>query len=89
MNDREKLADLIADFHGSCGADEMADYLIANGVVVQKEAEWKLVEYAFDDYAKCTHCNEEYCLSAGWSFADWQKYMHHCPNCGAKIKEVK
>lgn len=91
MDDREKLIELIesARYWGSDTSAEIADHLIANGVVIQKEAEWVQKEYTFDIYAECSRCREEYCLSVGWSFADWQKYMRYCPNCYSKMKEVK
>ena len=91
MNDREKLIELIesARYWGSNTSAEVADHLIANEVVIQKRGEWVRKEYNFDIYAECSRCREEYCLSVGWSFTDWKKYMHYCPNCGAKMKEVK
>lgn len=59
---------------------DIADYLIANNAVVQKQGEW--IE-AFDDYMlldvkECGVCHCEIACNIS----------HYCPNCGAKMKEV-
>ena len=80
MNDRKRLIDILYegfyispenDIKGT--AQKAADYLIANGVTVQKHGRWKFV----DDYTgRCTKCHEE-------SIIDWEYEYKFCPECGA------
>lgn len=62
----------------------LADHLIANNVVVQKQGEW--LPYPSDMYMKCSVCGTEYPKSK------MPKNVGYCPNprCGAKmVKEDK
>ena len=88
MSDREKLIELIesARYWGSNTSAEIADHLIANGVVIQKQGEWILGRNHGDFVeATCTSCD-------GMLLVKWydkiDKYRH-CPNCGAKMKEAE
>ena len=66
--------------------EDIADHLIANNVVIQKQAEW--IEhphfnfeggYSGSDY-ECSECHYN---------DDIYEPLPFCPNCGAKMKEVK
>ena len=87
MNDRENLIELIMSSGQVSGfAGSLATYLIANGVVIQKQGEWIFGRNHGDFVeATCTSCD-------GMLLVKWydkiDKYRH-CPNCGAKMKEVK
>ena len=84
MNDREKLIDLISDvldFVDWGNIEATVDHLIANGVVIQKQGEW----VAFEDELLM---RENFCCTNCKGTADG--FMTpYCPNCGAKMKEVK
>lgn len=82
MTDREKLSDLLYEASRKADSeryifDQIADHLIANGVIIQKEAKlyWKPVEkgvwnltcYACDSHLGC------------------REDAKHCPECGAKF----
>ena len=83
MNDREKLIDWISDvidFVDWDHIEEIVDQLIAKGVVVQEQGEWILT-----DGWRCSRC-----LSLCPFTCDEQEDLsNYCPNCGAKMKEVK
>ena len=83
MDDREKLIELIesARYWGSNTSAEIADHLIANGVVIQKQAEWICTEtYPWGDIYSCSKCGFE---------MDDELRTDYCPNCGAKMRGVK
>ena len=64
MNDREKLIDWISDivdFVDWEHIEEVADHLIANGVVIQEQGEWVLTTHKGTNYrifvtAECSNC---------------------------------
>ena len=89
MTDKERLVELIGECKWWCVLEDIADYLIANGVVVQKQGEWfELVESKLDGhtgeyweevYYNCTACDYATCENTPY-----------CPNCGARmVKEDK
>ena len=80
MSDREKLIDLIesARYWGSNTSADIADHLIANGVVIQKQGEWIYQEDDDNYMYRCSNCRHGIVFS-----------KDTCPNCGAKMKEVK
>lgn len=101
MNDREKLIKLIEEAYSPvmggyadeekvrwlAGLDiyynweDVADHLIANGVVIQKQGEWVYIEsYPWVEMYRCSECGYE---------TDDESLTDYCPNCGAKMKEVK
>lgn len=90
MNDREKLVDLMADiidFVDWEHLEETADYLIANGVIIQKQGEWIPVEDFDGEYHwQCTACKCEWWFEAG---EPSENGVHYCPNCGAFITDIK
>lgn len=71
-----------------CAIGHMADYLIANGVVVREKGEWKPVKYN----AHCS-CGKSYgtyhyecqvCHRVSYA----QPYgLNFCPNCGADMRK--
>lgn len=90
MTDREKLITLIQTAVNGCSsywARMIADYLIANGVVVREKGEWKPVKYN----AHCS-CGKSYgtyhyecqvCHRVSYA----QPYgLNFCPNCGADMR---
>ena len=88
MNMKEKLIELLDNLSVSgyseiaCHtykeifADKIADYLIANDVVVQKHGEW--LKTGFGEVGKCSCCGE---CSNVWKFG----VPEYCPKCGAKM----
>lgn len=84
MDDREKLIELIMSSGQVSGfAGSLATYLIANGVVIQKQGEWEeSVSYDVGFWV-CSVCN----FTSEATVAP--KLYKYCPNCGAKMKEVK
>ena len=83
MNDREKLIELIGEathyLLRTVQISAMADYFIANGVVIQKQAEWIEIDRR-SGHGVCSNCNR---LDGIDSLAT------HCRYCGSKMKEVK
>lgn len=80
MNDREKLIELIdsARYWGSNTSAEIADHLIANGVDIRKQGKWIRQDETYTRF-QCSRCLSE----------NHHGYGNYCPNCGAKMKEVK
>ena len=64
-------------------ADKMADHLIANGVVVQKQGKWIAVPSSDMVTGKAYECSECKKMRFG-SFKP-----NYCPNCGADMRERK
>jgi hypothetical protein len=88
MTDRDRLIELIRQvpYGVSVGAkfeqyfcEKLADYLLANGVIVQKQGEWVSCGLDHNDMEiiKCSECGRK-------QFG----YSKHCANCGAKMKEL-
>lgn len=84
MTDREKLTELIGECKWWCISEDIADHLIANGVVVREKGEWDdSGRYKFANGGKAIRCpicgaclnEEEYDLYV-WNF---------CPICGADM----
>ena len=85
MDDREKLIELIesARYWGSNTSAEIADHLIANGVVIQKQGEWEESANYDVGFWVCSVCNFTSEATAA------PKLYKYCPSCGAKMREVK
>jgi hypothetical protein len=67
-----------------CDAEKLADYLLANGVIVQKQGKWKIKRDDCDfEYMMCSCCKEEF-FPEGCVVEITPNF---CPNCGAKMKE--
>ena len=80
MADREKLIALMEEAY-YCSIEELADHLIAHGVVVREKGEWMdnvdetgLLRNA---WRKCSACG-------GLNFS---KRPPLCPNCGADMRK--
>ena len=86
MDVREKLVELLRDVQYLGGLEEkIADYLIANGVTVQKHGYWETVVEVKDnivcgngikiEYKRCSCCKNP---AKFWD-------DDFCGNCGAKL----
>lgn len=93
MNDREKLIELLTReiragaYFNRPRIEGFADYLIANGVVMQKQGEWE--DKPTGRYRQmqtwCSSCGQH----SGIGGIEKNRHKPFCPNCGAKMKEVK
>ena len=83
MSDREKLIELIesARYWGSNTSAEIADRLIAKGVVIQKKGLWVKRGYKW----MCFDCQ----LKINIDGTPTENNLFYCPHCGAKMNEVK
>jgi Zn finger protein HypA/HybF involved in hydrogenase expression len=81
---RDKLIELLYEAEGQVNNDipsveQIADYLLANGVNVQSEGEWEKRTFIIFDSEKvgykCLECN-----------TTWDAPTNFCPNCGAHMK---
>ena len=87
MTDREKLCVLIEnyeEFVRNATPKELADFLVANGVVVREKGEWEPVlnergeqreEEIFARVWRCPACGEE------------EFYGNFCHECGADMRK--
>lgn len=86
MNDKEKLIELLSYFGDGYREEErhivpftrivpIVDFLIANGVTVQKYGRWE--EYQIPRIMCCSECD--------WG-TDTQSDFKYCPNCGANMR---
>jgi rubrerythrin len=77
---RDRLNELLR--YAPWDRDKLADYLLANGVIVQANGEWEDIykgKYANCLY-KCSVCGEPaYGNGKVWFFSKF------CPSCGAKM----
>ena len=87
MNDREKLIELLTEvirdfsYFNRHRIGIFADHLIANGVVIQKQSEWVCTDiFPWGDVYRCLECGCD---------VDVTQLTNYCPDCGAKMKEVK
>ena len=67
-----------------CSEDEcanIADLLIANGMVVQEQGQWSKVS---GGRIICKHCGE-YPL---YDYFGRQKFSNYCPRCGVKMEGI-
>ena len=94
MTDREKLAYLLANAlqeiprYEVPQASDLADHLIANGVVVREKGEWvKEGPYTSvgGDYKKALLCPLCYSYFVSDGNTPWQLH-DFCPNCGADMR---
>ena len=79
MDVREKLIDILLQKPNKCTFEQLADFLIANGVTVQECGSWKY--YHKQNKAVCTNCSFERDLDANFGKAIT------CPNCGAYMPQ--
>lgn len=83
---KKKLIDLIwkgARGHTLMPTETIANYLIANGVIIQTEAHWIKHEWAEENEGllipnyECSNCHT-------WK----RESSDYCPDCGCKMTEV-
>lgn len=86
MADREKLIELLMDkpFGNSteereiAHAEDVAEYLISNGVTVRERGRW--IVKGQDVF--CSHCDKE----SGHNQWGASAFSDYCPNCGADMR---
>ena len=87
MTDREKMIALVAAFLGGLsvtditppyGDENLADHLLANGVVVREKGEWEV-----GDYYDCG----DVCSCCVWDSALVPCEYNFCPDCGADMRK--
>ena len=81
---RERIVELLENApygtrkYGECffhnTIERIADYLIANGVIVQKQGEWEEKEHG--EFYSCSCCN----------YTTDFRLTNYCPNCGAEMR---
>ena len=98
MTNKEKITEILKAYTkkhnimaSSVILEEYADELLANGVIVQKQGEWKKTEEPLGwqdiDCVECSACHETWILDEDFDFEFCKEVWHYCPTCGAKIKE--
>ena len=105
---KDRLASLISEAEGLVNNDlptveQIADYLLANGVIVppcsepisrghEKGGEWKKTTEPMGwhdvDCVECSACGESWVLDDSLDYDLTVEYWHFCPNCGARMKGV-
>jgi hypothetical protein len=95
---RDRLIELLYEAEGQVNNDipsveQIADYLLANGVNVQREGVWKQTEEPMGwhdvDCVECSVCGESWVLDDNLDFDLIVEYWHYCPNCGASMTRGK
>lgn len=98
MTDKEKITEILKAYTkkhnimaSSVILEEYAEELLANGVIVQKQGEWKTTQEPLGwkdvECVECSACYESWMLNEDFDFEFCKEVWHYCPNCGAKIKE--
>lgn len=88
MDVREKLVELIEStrYWGSNTSEEIADYLISNGVTVQKCGYWISLTDCANAGVYCSICNKKvYKEDYAWCNRKNKLRSDYCPHCGAKM----
>lgn len=95
MNDREKLIALIENAKRAMKSENLscniarngfvADFLIANGVVVREKGEWIEDGYYGNPFV-CSYCGHEGCYSGNYGDKDYYP-TNFCPSCGADMRK--
>lgn len=82
MSDRKRLIELLEEGHKEfLFYDQIADHLIANGVVVRKHGRWKLHKHGEATCDQCCFTQENV-----WDYDNWQRY---CGVCGALMDKAE
>ena len=95
MTDREKLIELVCEAvqtdacvgfcnHPHCGkVQTIADHLIANNTVIQKQGKWEVnIDEDDCEYARCTVCGEEFYDGDNDTI---DRFPNYCNECGARM----
>ena len=89
MADREKLIELLFNLPKYLmGTEELADYLIANGVTVRERGQWETTEVTeeYETVKRFHHFHRE----CKYSYCDNGLGGHYfCPNCGADMRPME
>lgn len=94
MNDREKLIELIesARYWGSNTSAEIADYLIASGVVIQENKKTESIHKAtWVITGGNKFCWNIYCSNCGTETVSYNLHSFPliCPHCEAEMTEAE
>ena len=92
---KDKLLEILRQVK-HCGAsvdeyylNDVADHLLANGVIVQKQGEWKITQEPLGwkdiECVECSACHELWICEEDFEY--YKEFWKYCPNCGAKLKE--
>jgi DNA-directed RNA polymerase subunit RPC12/RpoP len=95
MSKEKQIEEMAKDIEDTCenkGCNEYrdcskcrAEWLYELGYRKQSEGEWTKHLDEYDcEYAKCSHCGEEYYDANGEDTIDM--FYKYCPNCGARMK---
>lgn len=80
---REKLIELLCHYLIPEVTEEIADHLIENNVVIQKQGKWEVhIDEDDCEYARCTVCGEEFYDGDNDTIDRLPKY---CKECGARM----
>ena len=96
MNAKERITEILKAYTkkhnisaSSVILEEYAEELLANGVIVQKQGEWKKIKEPLGwqdvDCVECSVCHETWILDEDFDFDFCKEVWHYCPNCGAKM----
>ena len=92
MDVKEKLVELITEFYGcdpmyyDVDALAIADYLVSNGVTVQKCGYWVSVTDCANAGVYCSVCHKKvYKEDYAWCNRKNKLRSDYCPHCGAKM----
>ncbi len=70
-----------------------ADHLLANGVKIEKQGEWKQTKEPLGwqevDCVECSVCGESWIVDEELSFEEQIFGWNYCMNCGAKMRECE
>lgn len=85
MTDRDKLTALLDELFKeglTMTPGYMADYLMKNGVTVQKHGRWG----EYETFPMAQSLNGYPCSNCGHHFGEMDiSYFKYCPHCGAKM----
>lgn len=93
MSDREKLTELVAAFLGGLsvtditppyGHENLADYLLANGVVVREKGEWEYTDDIDEDGNIQAYCSA--CGAGDKHATSMVGKVPYCWKCGADMR---
>ena len=83
---RDRLIELMKDFSGDIPYYELADHLLAEGVIVQAQGHWIEQSDGWDGVIyTCSACRCDWCTIDGTPL---ENNMRYCPECGAKMSDV-